>query len=110
MVRTVTDQRNYIMSTKKTIPSAYGTWNVTTEGDVEGRSTRQLGTHTGFIDDIAFKLADQAYYGLRFDPVDPAEIETCTRVRVRVQVSISASELVRGSWTVPPLSLTSKRC
>lgn len=44
----------------------YGTWRVTTEGDVEGRSTKQLGVYTGFIDDIAFYLSKQSYYTLSF--------------------------------------------
>jgi hypothetical protein len=83
------------MSKKPVEFNAYGTWNVTTEGDVEGRTTRQLGTHTGFIDDIAFKLADQAYYGLRFDPVDPTKIEKTPRTRTRVQVSL---DIGSGTW------------
>lgn len=44
----------------------YGTFNVTTEGDEEGRSTAHLGTYTGYIDEIAFHLADEAYYQLTF--------------------------------------------
>ena len=44
----------------------YGTWEVTTEGDVEGRSTTDLGVFTGFIDDIAKRLADKCYYSLCF--------------------------------------------
>ena len=35
----------------------YGTFKVTTEGDCEGKSTRDLGVHTGYIDEIAFALA-----------------------------------------------------
>jgi hypothetical protein len=83
------------MSNNKTILNAYGTWNVTTEGDVEGRTTRQLGTHTGFIDDIAFKLADQACYGLQFRPVDPGKIEKSNRTGTRVQVSL---DIESGTW------------
>lgn len=44
----------------------YGTWAVTTEGDVEGRTTNHLGTYTGFIDEIALHLADRCYYSLSF--------------------------------------------
>ena len=53
----------------------YGTWKVTTEGDVEGRSTRQLGTYTGYIDEIAFALADKCYYELHFTKVHPEELD-----------------------------------
>ena len=44
----------------------HGAWQVTTEGDVEGRSTRNLGTFEGYLDDIAKGLADQSYYSLTF--------------------------------------------
>lgn len=43
-----------------------GLWRVTTEGDDEGRTTEELGTHKGHIADIARELADQAHYGLYF--------------------------------------------
>lgn len=46
----------------------YGMWKVTTEGDCEGRSTKDLGIHEGFIDEIAFTLANQACYKLTFSP------------------------------------------
>ena len=48
----------------------YGTWKVTTEGDSEGRSVRDLGVHVGHIDEIAFELADKCTYSLRFKAVD----------------------------------------
>lgn len=48
----------------------YGYWEVTTEGDCEGRSTRQLGTFEGYIDEIALGLADKCYYSLTFKKVD----------------------------------------
>ena len=44
----------------------YGTWIVTTEGDVEGRTIRNLGAFTGHIDEIALYLADKCYYSLKF--------------------------------------------
>ena len=48
---------------------AYANWHVTTEGDCEGRTVTDLGIHTGFIDDIAFKLGSKAYYSLKFKRV-----------------------------------------
>lgn len=52
--------------------NTFGTFTVTTEGDCEGRTIKNLGTHTGFIDVIAFALSDKCYYSLYFSPVDPA--------------------------------------
>lgn len=44
----------------------YGVWSVTTEGDCEGKTTRELGTYEGYIDEIAFDLAGHCYYSLHF--------------------------------------------
>lgn len=33
--------------------SVFGVWKVTTEGDCEGRTIKNLGTYTGYIDEIA---------------------------------------------------------
>lgn len=51
--------------------NTFGTWKVTTEGDEEGRSTRDLGVHTGHIDEIAQSLGGQCFYSLHFSPVSP---------------------------------------
>lgn len=45
-------------------------WRVTTEGDCEGRTTRDLGEFYGHIAEIAFSLADKVYYSLHFSPVE----------------------------------------
>ncbi len=69
--------------------NTFGTWKVTTEGDVEGRSTTDLGVHTGHIDEIAQSLGARCFYSLRFSPFSPtpapAEPEDKKPVR---QVSI----------------------
>ena len=39
---------------KKEYRELYGTWSVTTEGDVEGKSTTNLGTYTGYVDEIEY--------------------------------------------------------
>lgn len=44
----------------------YGVWAVSTEGDEEGRTSKDLGIHEGYIDEIAFALADKAMYELYF--------------------------------------------
>lgn len=48
-----------------------GVWRVTTEGDCEGRSIRDLGTHEGYLDEIAKNLSSLAYYALRFQRMRP---------------------------------------
>lgn len=55
---------------------AFGIWHVTTEGDCEGRTTRDLGVHEGYLDEIAFDLAPQAEYTLTFNPPEAAHVRT----------------------------------
>ena len=49
--------------------NTYNTWHVTTEGDEEGRTIRDLGNHRGQIDEIAKSLSHLACYKLSFSPV-----------------------------------------
>lgn len=44
-------------------------WKVTTEGDCEGRSTRNLGVYRGNPVNIAFLLADKVAYTLQFEEI-----------------------------------------
>jgi hypothetical protein len=74
--------------------SAHGVWKVTTEGDCEGRTTSHLGTHEGYIDDIAFALADKCYYSLQFERVDPKELDQKPKRDV-TNVSLGIDS---GSW------------
>lgn len=74
--------------------SIYGTYKVTTEGDCEGRSTRDLGVHTGYIDEIAFALADKCMYSLRFTMVQPIELDL-TPKKDTVQISL---DIDSGAW------------
>jgi hypothetical protein len=76
--------------------SAYGIWEVTTEGDCEGKSVRNLGTHEGYLDEIAFALADKCYYSLRFRPVTKINLNTPTRTSVCVSLDINT-----GTWDMP---------
>lgn len=76
--------------------NVYGLWKVTTEGDCEGRSSRDLGTYEGYIDEIAFALADKCYYSLKFCAVDPREHKsdmTPKRKTVDIQLDIGS-----GTW------------
>lgn len=68
--------------------NTYGTWQVTTEGDCEGRTTMHLGTFEGHVDKIARSLVGQAMYGLRFTAVAPVtEIPEPKTAREEVHVS-----------------------
>ncbi|MFA5186530.1 MAG: hypothetical protein WC551_08660 [Patescibacteria group bacterium] len=52
--------------------SPTGWWEVSTDGDCEGKSTNNLGLHYGHIGDIALALAGAAMYSLYFKPApDP---------------------------------------
>lgn len=68
-------------------PPLFGLWRVTTEGDCEGRSTKNLGVFEGNLDDIAFSLASGAYYSLHFEEVKPEEIKRPTSKTVNVTLS-----------------------
>ena len=67
----------------------YGTWEVTTEGDCEGRSVKKLGIFTGYFDEIAFALARKCCYALNFDRVEDTDdfdkTPTCNKVVVRIR-------------------------
>lgn len=76
----------------------YGRWKVTTEGDVEGRTTTHLGTYTGFIDEIAQKLASKCYYSLQFDPAPRLPSKPAKKIAT-VSVTLGvASE----TWNMTP--------
>lgn len=76
---------------KYTNPKAF--WKVTTEGDCEGRSVCDLGTHFGYIDDIAFALADKSYYSLCFKLVEPFDLSVPKSNKVNIVLDIDS-----GTW------------
>lgn len=81
--------RRLLTMTKKLAESykkAYGFWEVTTEGDCEGRSVSRLGIYEGYIDEIALALADRCYYSLCFRPIDPRALDL-TPKRKSVEIS-----------------------
>ena len=71
---------------------SYGTWRVRTEGDCQGRTMTDLGTYTGFLDEIAFALADKVCYGLAFEP---AKILDMTPKQNEVNISLPIKS---GTW------------
>lgn len=79
----------------------YGVWRVSTEGDCEGRSVKQLGTHTGYVDDIAFKLAHQCFYKLRFCKIEDKEpIEGTEKIEIDIQFDTDSK-----TWDMNKLDL-----
>lgn len=78
---------------KEKYKDIYGTWVVTTEGDVEGKSRENLGTFTGYVDEIALHLADKCFYSLTFKKVEPITEYVPKRNEVNVQFDIDS-----GTW------------
>lgn len=79
--------------------SPYGTWEVTTEGDCEGRSMTSLGTFTGYVDEIALYLANKAYYSLNFR-AQKKQPERLTPTETSVTVSF---DIESETWDFTPL-------
>ena len=75
----------------------YGTWIVTTEGDVEGRTIRHLGTFTGFVDEIALHLADKCSYSLRFQ-----KTETVKEYKPKADSVHISFDIDSGTWDMNP--------
>lgn len=76
-----------------------GVWVVTTEGDLEGRTRKDLGIHAGYIDDIAKELACSCYYSLHFEYVgEYRELDNDKEIKeVNVMFSIES-----GLWDADP--------
>lgn len=77
-----------------------GYWKVTTEGDCEGRSTKNLGEFYGHVANIAFYLADKVFYSLKFIPVESPRLNTpqinnVTAARKKVWISLDINS---GTW------------
>ncbi len=73
----------------------YGMWKVRTEADCEGRSMRELGVYKGYIDDIAFALADRCFYALQFTPFAFDEIQHSDKRADKVNVCF---DIGSGTW------------
>jgi hypothetical protein len=54
--------------------SPKGLWEVTTEDDEEGRSTKNLGIWHGHIAEIAFHLAHECFYTLQFRDISDSSV------------------------------------
>lgn len=76
-----------------------GLWKVVTEGDVEGRSTKDLGTWPGHIVDIAFALANQAGSVLQFQRANPKDLETSKSTTPLDKIAIRL-DCGTGAWNL----------
>lgn len=76
---------------KPDTPSPFGSWEVTTEGDVEGRTVHRLGIYHGHVAVVALHLAKHPGYSLRFMRVgDGEEQHFAFRRGAHVHVSVGA--------------------
>lgn len=71
--------------------SPVGWWKITTDGDVEGRSTRDLGIHYGHVADLAMEFGGSAMYSLKFSPAEPPEPTPTGRVHIQLDIT-------SGTW------------
>jgi hypothetical protein len=77
-----------------------GYWEVTTEGDCEGRSTRHLGIHRGHICEIALALAGAAEYSLKFEQV-PEPTVPKGRASQRDTANVSVYNILNSGHNPP---------
>ena len=86
-----------------------GWWNVTTEGDCEGRSTKSLGWHYGHVVEIALSLQRSPCFRYQFSPWsfdvpfgmpgEPTEYPHFAQVRDTVDISL---DIRSGTWDMKP--------
>ena len=79
----------------------HGLWEVTTEGDCEGRSVKRLGLHFGWVDDIARALAPQTYYSLKFSKKDPTSEKHRQHSKETTTANIKL-DIDSDSWDLTP--------
>ena len=89
---------SYTGRTDKLYPpfnNRFGLWKVTTEGDCEGKTIRNLGIWRGDIDDIALFLANKVEYSLTFSPayIYIPKAPTDTSVNVTLDINSNTWEL-----------------
>jgi len=63
-------------------------WRVTTEGDCEGRSIKNLGTFNGNIVDIAKRLSSLSYYVLDFCEIEHTKLPSVKTIRNSVDIRV----------------------
>ena len=91
-------RRKISLPLKGDFDNPIGLWEVTTEGDVEGRSTKTLGTFEGHIVDIALNLRTQCYYSLTFKKT---KVNVFSKPPKNAKVSI-VLDINSGTWDMDP--------
>jgi len=82
--------------------NTYNTWHVTTEGDCNAFTTRDLGIHRGQIDEIAKALAHKSNYKLSFEPVkisvvpESARQSVCIELRDSTVIGMAPADRVKA--------------
>lgn len=87
---------------QKLYQNAFGLWSVSTEGDCEGRSTKQLGVHEGYVDEIAAALASQVEYKLTFKAVNSTSLQYFGQPKKVRSVYVSF-DIEAGTWSMSPV-------
>lgn len=89
------DISGLVKTVNDTVGSPVGVWLITTEGDCEGRTTRQLAVESGHILDLARKWGRQAYYGLWFkrQATLPKNIQPAKEVHIQLDIDSKTWDL-----------------
>ena len=81
------------MEQKQSWMNPVGIWEVSTEADCEGRSTRRIGIFKGHYADIALALADQCCYTLWFRRIDESKM-VLPKIQTRDEVDIAFDDSI----------------
>jgi hypothetical protein len=84
----------------------YALWNVTTEGDCEGKTIKKLGKWEGFIDEIALYLEPEAFYKLEFTYVASVATEELIRHKQRSSSVHVCLDINSGTWDKLPQDIS----
>lgn len=93
LIKTIVPEKSLF---QKWAESPVGWWRVTTEGDVEGHTTDDLGTFYGHVAEIAFSLKGGGY-SLRFEKAKQPEKVKATAERLTRQIVTKQTNISFGS-------------
>lgn len=91
------------ISKKPSYENAYGIWQVTTD---EGQNVKHLGVFEGYLDDIAFALADRCQFSLQFRKISPQKIDD-TVIPTSSTVNVSL-DIDSETWDLNSAELVSR--
>lgn len=78
-----------------------GLWEITTEGDCEGRSVRRLGIHEGNLVELAARFSNKNYYSLHFTAVSPTDEDDFPKILPKGGVSVTM-DIKSETWDLSP--------